>query len=720
MAYSFNGNDLESCRALCENFYNSMFDAEGHINTFNSNESGELTGEYLGAKKDDFYYYRGYAIQENNSGAINDYGIYGSNHRMPFHVDDNIVRPFFTLKRLSSSWQLQFYYGCKKQSSNPDWYFNTNRYGDANRNYDSNLFSLSDNIIINAYLNTMNDGENSSATIARYVEQKSNRIENYNSGIYIDGTQLNIRRLYPTNSIPPTVYPYYYGKDLEKDRIKAVKFDSNIPCFDANDRASIEKWVNEGILVNVIDLPFATATKYKLWIQGIDSPTYKLNWHNEELESQKFDFDKTTVKLSCGVHGSDGVFYHELENVEYNNGSVKFTWYDMDSLVNTNIIQNAINLDIITSYTDEKGKVHDSAPCRVDLYQKASNFIEMYDNIENGSDGSSIEVINYEDDKDGFDSDDDDYHDPEDNTDDTQDGSTNISVSGEVCKTFQISDVELRKLSQFLWSSNFFDNVLLVNNRPIENIISLKAVIGNASTTGASQILTLGNVASTVNVIPCSETITINVGGITIPKKYHNFLDFEPYTKVQIYLPFYGTAMLNSSLVVGRRIDIVYIIDVITGTAKISIKHANKTLYEYKTTCACDLPLTSSNRASVEMGYISSGLGMGVSLASGNAIGAIASGLSMAQSQFSSSTNGNVSGVVDFHDSRMITVMVDRPVYSDLKMFNKTHGRMCNLSKTLKNLRGFTKCADNVQLPFNCLDKEREMIIELLTSGVIL
>ena len=56
MAYSFNGDDLESCRALCENFYNSMFDEKGHINTFNSNESGELTGEYLGATKDDFYY----------------------------------------------------------------------------------------------------------------------------------------------------------------------------------------------------------------------------------------------------------------------------------------------------------------------------------------------------------------------------------------------------------------------------------------------------------------------------------------------------------------------------------------------------------------------------------------------------------------------------------------------------------------------------------------
>ena len=716
MAYSFNGNDLESCRALCENFYNSMFDEEGHINTFNSNESGELTGEYLGAKKDDFYYYRGYFIAKNGSGAINDFGTYGSNCRFPYHVNDNVVRPLFALKTWTDGHHsLSVLIGAKNRNSNTSWNFNTNRYGDVNRDYDTNLFTGTDYCISSAYLNVKSGGENSSATIKRDTISKSTSMSNNYTSAF-DNYKF---RVISTSGIYNYLYSYYYGADITDD-IKAVKFDTNIPCFDADDIDSIINWVENGVLENQIELPFATATKYKLWIQGLDSPTYKLNWHNEELESQKFDFDKTVVKLSCGVHGSDGVFYHELENAEYNDGSIKFTWYDMDSLVNTNIIQNAINLDIITSYTDEKGKVHDSAPCRVDLYQKASNFIEMYGNIENGSDGSSIEVINYEDDKDGFDSDDDDYHDPEDNTDDTQDDSTNISVSGEVCKTFQISDIELRKLSQFLWSSNFFDNVLLVNNRPIENIISLKAVIGNASTTGASQALTLGNVASTVNVIPCAETITINVGGITIPKKYNNFLDFEPYTKVQIYLPFYGTSMLNSSLIIGRRIDIVYIIDVITGTAKISIKHKNKTLYEYKTTCACDLPLTSSNRASVEMGYISSGLGMGVSLASGNVIGAVASGLSMAQSQFSSSTNGNVSGVVDFHDSRMVTVMVDRPVYSDLKMFNKTHGRMCNLSKTLKNLKGYTKCANNVQLSFNCLDKEREMIVELLTSGVIL
>ena len=75
---------------------------------------------------------------------------------------------------------------------------------------------------------------------------------------------------------------------------------------------------------------------------------------------------------------------------------------------------------------------------------------------------------------------------------------------------------------------------------------------------------------------------------------------------------------------------------------------------------------------------------------------------------------------MNFHDSRMVTVLVDRPVYTELLNFNKTHGRVCNLSKTLRNLSGFTKCAENVQIDFNCLEEERKMIVEQLTSGVII
>lgn len=491
-------------------------------------------------------------------------------------------------------------------------------------------------------------------------------------------------------------------------------FDSDLPIFEDIESAQHYIKTGEGGMYNI-----NTATQFKLWIKGLDSPTYKLNWHNEVLEGRNFDFSnsKIYVKLSSD---SGGAYLYPFKELEYNNGSIKFTWYDMDNEAETTIFYPWLSLLIYAVYTDENGDSYESGYCHIKLRQKSSSFDSIYELGEQGNDGSIITVVNYEDDPGGYDDDDDDYHDPSDNEDDTPDDSTDITVSGEVCKTYKIEQIELKKLGQFLWSSDFFDNVLLVNNSPIENIISLKALIGTVNTTGTSQALALGNVTTTASAIPCNESITINVGSITLPRKYNNFLDFEPYTKVQIYLPFYGCAMLDSSLVIGRTITIKYIIDVITATAKIKIIHDNKTLYEFKTTCGSDLPITSSNRASVEMGYLSSGVGMGISIASGNVLGGLASGLSMAQSQYHSSTSGNVSGVLNFHDSRMVTILVDRPVYTELRNFNKTHGRVCNLSKTLRDLRGFTKCAENVQIPFNCLDEERTMIIEQLTSGVII
>ena len=491
-------------------------------------------------------------------------------------------------------------------------------------------------------------------------------------------------------------------------------FDSDLPIFDDINSAQHYIKTGEGGMYNI-----NTATQFKLWIKGLDSPTYKLNWHNEVLEGRDFDFSnsKIYVKLSSD---SGGAYLYPFKELEYNNGSIKFTWYDMDNEADTTIFYPWLELLIYAVYVDENGEEYESGYCHVKLRQKSSSFDSIYELGEQGSDGSIITIVNYEDDPSGYDDDDDDYHDPSDNEDDTPDDSTDITVSGEVCKTYKIEQIELKKLGQFLWTSDFFDNVLLVNNSPIENIISLKALIGTVTTTGTSQALALGNVTTTANATPCDESITINVGSITLPRKYNNFLDFEPYTKVQIYLPFYGCAMLDSSLVIGRTITIKYIIDVITATAKIKIIHDNKTLYEFKTSCGSDLPITSSNRASVETGYLSSGVGMGISIASGNVLGGLASGLSMAQSQYHSSTSGNVSGVLNFHDSRMVTVLVDRPVYTELRNFNKTHGRVCNLSKTLRDLRGFTKCAENVQIPFNCLDEERTMIIEQLTNGVII
>lgn len=715
MAYTYNGDIVSSVLECGQAMYDKFLDENNNMHSGGTTSEGNYNvwnDDYTGMKKDDFYFYRYYGATKNVSGAVDDFSLLFGAFRTPFSVNDNIVRPFF-MKPKNNFVIYQLYVGCKENKG--DWNFNSYRYGEANNAIDTSLLNISSysSRLLTSSKISLGNSDNVANCINYGVEKSNYYTIRYNS--YYQRYFLGILQ----GNVSPSIYSYAYGIHTDDEDFYAYTQDTNIPCFDEEDIQGIQNWIDNGDRSSEILPPSSTKTDFKLWIKGLDSPTYKLNWHNEELENDSFDFSNSKIYMKLSSD-SGGAFLYPFKELEYNDSSVKFTWYDMDNEAQTNIFYPWLSLLIYAVYVDENGEEHESGYCNIKLRQKSNNFDNIYELGEQGNDGSIITVVNYDNDPGGFDDDDDDYHDPSDNEDNTPDDSTDISVSGEVCKTFKIEQIELKKLSQFLWSSGFFDNILLVNNSPIENIISLKALIGTVTTTGTSQAITLGNVTTTANAIPCNESITINVGSITLPRKYNNFLDFEPYTKVQIYLPFYGCAMLDSSLVIGRTITIKYIIDVITATAKIKIIHDNKTLYEFKTTCGSDLPITSSNRASVEMGYLSSGVGMGVSIASGNVLGGLASGLSMAQSQYHSSTSGNVSGVLNFHDSRMITVLVDRPVYTELRNFNKTHGRVCNLSKTLRDLRGFTKCAENVQIPFNCLDEERTMIIEQLTNGVII
>lgn len=714
MAYTFNGDIVTSVLECGQAMYEKFLDENNNFHTGDTERDGNVytwgDGDYIGIGKPNYYYYRYYGAIINSSGSADKYSLLFEAFRTPFNINDDIIRPFFIKPRDNNILYL-LYVGVKEDKGN--WSFNNNRYGNVNNSIDTSLLDGTSfaTRLLRFRLIYGNNHDNTVNCLPYGVEKKSSFSANYYEKYkrYILDISQSVYR--------PGIYSYAYG--YHTDDVYSYTQDTNIPCFNEDDVQGIQNWIDNGDRSSEIIPPSPTKTDFKLWIKGLDSPTYKLNWHNEDLENNGYDFSNSKIYMKLSSD-SGGAYLFPFKELEYNEGSVKFTWYDMDNEAQTNIFYPWLDLLIYAVYVDESGEEHESGYCHVSLKQKSSSFDSIYELGEQGSDGSFITVVNYEDDPDGYDDDDDDYHDPSDNEDDTPDDSTDISVSGEVCKTFKIDQIELKKLSQFLWTSDFFDNILLVNNTPIENIISLKALIGTVATTGTSQSLTLGNVTTTANVVPCNESIVINVGSVTLPRKYNNFLDFEPYTKVQIYLPFYGCAMLDSSLVIGRTITIKYIIDVITATAKIKIIHDNKTLYEFKTTCGSDLPITSSNRASVEMGYLSSGVGMGVSIASGNVLGGLASGLSMAQSQYHSSNSGNVSGILNFHDSRMVTVLVDRPVYTELRNFNKTHGRVCNLSKTLRDLHGFTKCAENVQIPFNCLDEERNIIIEQLVNGVII
>lgn len=516
--------------------------------------------------------------------------------------------------------------------------------------------------------------------------------------------------------------------------VKPENFKSSIPVFDIKDTESINEYRRNGDDSGRIN-PIQYYVKWTLYIDGSQNPLYKLTWDCEELKD--VDTSNTTIAIWVGSFNSlDNSFNDEdgtkFKEVPYDNKSCKFSYNDISKLVNQPLIgHNPACIRVQLAYRKfETARVETSTSMGCDLYYSSEPQGYLYDVIgyltltdgvwyktEQG-DGSTFIVKDGQEGSDGYTNDNDNgYDDGKDNDEkdnDTGDVSAGIGV---LTSTFKMTKERLIQLGQFLWGANIFDKFSLVNNNPIENIISCKSIPIN--TDGANQEIILGNVATGVNGEKISNNFAKQtIGSIAINEHYHNFLDYTPYTNVILYLPYIGFKELDTTLVMNKTLQVIYTVDAITGGCLAQVYVNSVRLYEFTGNVGIDIPITASNRAQVEAGYIQAGVGATASALGGNVGSAVTSLLNSATSQYHYSSTGNPSPMCVASTNRTCYVIIDRPNYQNLKSFNHTRGRKCYLSKTINTLHGFTICDSNIDLSgINATQSELEELKEILSSG---
>ena len=60
-------------------------------------------------------------------------------------------------------------------------------------------------------------------------------------------------------------------------------------------------------------------------------------------------------------------------------------------------------------------------------------------------------------------------------------------------------------------------------------------------------------------------TIVVDCGSVEIPENYQSLLDYSPFSRLTIYLPFIGFQELDDKLIVGRTLKVQYVVDVLSG-----------------------------------------------------------------------------------------------------------------------------------------------------------
>lgn len=506
-----------------------------------------------------------------------------------------------------------------------------------------------------------------------------------------------------------------------------------IPIFD-NDEA-LQKYLDTGDDSGALK---ELNTNWILAIDGTKSPLYKLKWKCDSISEN----DIARVRIGFGGYDdiSGKVSIHKWQLVDYSPSYFKTNyaqinnevWGEVANIISPLATLAAVYIAVQLEYysTPTVLPTDYSSIMYCELFKKQKNghmygdigFLKkdengLYDKVTSG-DGSTFTVKDGEEGSKIVTSDDDDgYSDDKDNDENDNDTSDVSSGIGVLTTTFKMTKDRLQQLGRFLWGSNIFDNFSLICNNPIENIISCKSI--PLSLNGTTQKIILGNVDTGVNGDKVSNNFTKqNIGSIPITEKYHNFLDYAPYTNVIIYLPYVGFKELDTNLVMGKTLSISYTVDIITGGCLCQIKSNNVKLYEFNGNIGIDIPITASNRAQVEAGYISSGIGIASSVASGNIVGAVTSLINSAESQYHYASTSSPNPMCVASANRTCYVIIDRPTYQTLKSFNHTRGKKCYLTKTINTLKGYTICDEHIDLSgIRATDSEKEELIKILSSG---
>ena len=206
---------------------------------------------------------------------------------------------------------------------------------------------------------------------------------------------------------------------------------------------------------------------------------------------------------------------------------------------------------------------------------------------------------------------------------------------------YKVTTSQLTALSSKLWSSDFLDNFHPFKTNPSEALISLMAYPMDINSSGSDSAIICGN----YDCSPASGKVVSNLfntktlGSVTIPEKFNNFLDYSPYTTVNLFLPFIGFVELDVDEVMGATISVFYRVEVITGTCVACVKVKKGTmdaiLYQYAGNMGITLPLSGSDFSRVYsllatagaevLGGLITGNGVSMAAAAGFAGQAVAS-----------------------------------------------------------------------------------------------
>lgn len=187
-------------------------------------------------------------------------------------------------------------------------------------------------------------------------------------------------------------------------------------------------------------------------------------------------------------------------------------------------------------------------------------------------------------------------------------------ADGTFMAMFNPTQSQLKDLADVLFDTSIWtETVRRLFGNPIDYIVSLGIVPIDVPVSSQPVQFSLG-----VSPFPdlymyqiTQQYVSLSCGQIVIPEYWKAFLDYEPYSSIQIFLPYIGYRELNPSEVLNKALSVTYHVDLLTGVCIAFVEVDNSVLYQFDGNCLTQLPLSSVQHSQIMSGLLST-LGLGV------------------------------------------------------------------------------------------------------------
>lgn len=163
--------------------------------------------------------------------------------------------------------------------------------------------------------------------------------------------------------------------------------------------------------------------------------------------------------------------------------------------------------------------------------------------------------------------------------------------------------VQLNNLSGYMWANLVsFETIRKLFADPMDAILGLNVVPVDIPSTTSREVK-VGGISTGVTMdVADSQYVNVPCGTIQIQEYWGSALDYSPYTKIQLFLPYIGFVQLDTDDVMGRQISIMYRVDILTGSCLAQIhvyggtrSQVSAIMYSFAGHCAQNVPVTGVN-----------------------------------------------------------------------------------------------------------------------------